>query len=85
MFFQATFGIIFQLFQTTFSYFRLFFMILLDFTLLTNAGTLLLAIQAFRQEVEEAQRDLQILHESGILHTIPIRDRNTNGRTDYIR
>ena len=60
-------------------------MILLDFTLLTNAGTLLLAIQAFRQEVEEAQRDLQILHESGILRTIPIRDRNTNGRTDYIR
>ena len=43
---------------------------------LEDAGTLLLTTQALRRELEEAQRDLQILHESGILRTIPIRDRS---------
>ena len=38
---------------------------------LEDAGTLLLTTQALRRELEEAQRDLQILHESGILRTIP--------------
>ena len=43
---------------------------------LEDAGTLLLTTQALSRELEEAQRDLQILHESGILRTIPIRDRS---------
>lgn len=47
---------------------------------LEDAGTLLLTTQALRRELEEAQRDLQILHESGILRTIPIRDRSLFAR-----
>lgn len=47
---------------------------------LEDAGTLLLTTQAFRRELEESQRDLQILHESGILRTIPIRERSLFAR-----
>ena len=47
---------------------------------LEDVGTLLLTAQALRRELEEAQRDLQILHESGILRTIPIRDRSLFAR-----
>ena len=47
---------------------------------LEDAGTLLLTTQTLRRELEEAQRDLQILHESGILRTIPIRDRSLFAR-----
>lgn len=42
---------------------------------LEDAGTLLLTVEALRRELEQVQRDLDILHDSGMLRCIPARER----------